>query len=148
MLLSLVPVDRFCKTDTETDLTTLHYMTIIEPLTVSSKEALSLDSKQFTNNSNNKVIEEKQPTIFYYSENISLPQFYCTKKIQSSIRISVERISRVLLRTEVNDKRIMYNKVYFSNLSSTNLYTPTYMKQKLIIPQYHMRYQLVLLILI
>jgi hypothetical protein len=65
MLLSLVPVDRFCKTDTETDLTTLHYMTIIEPLTVSSKEALSLDSKQFTNNSNNKVIEEKQPTIFY-----------------------------------------------------------------------------------
>jgi hypothetical protein len=93
MLLSLVPVDRFCKTDTETDLTTLHYMTIIEPLTVSSKEALSLDSKQFTNNSNNKVIEEKQPTIFYYSENISLPQFYYTKKY----KVQFESLSNEVL---------------------------------------------------
>jgi hypothetical protein len=59
LFVSLVPMDCFCKTNTETDVATLHYLAFIEPLTVSPKEALSFDSKQFTNNSNNKVIEEK-----------------------------------------------------------------------------------------
>jgi hypothetical protein len=52
-------MDYFYKTDTETNLATLHYLAFIEALTLSSKEALSFDSKQFTNNTNNKVIEEK-----------------------------------------------------------------------------------------
>jgi hypothetical protein len=52
-------MDRFCKTNIKTDLSTLHYVAFIEPLTVSPMEVLSFDSEQFTNNSNNKVIEAK-----------------------------------------------------------------------------------------
>jgi hypothetical protein len=52
-------MDRFSKINTETDLAKLHYVAFIDPLIVSPTEALSFDSEQFTNNSNNKVIEAK-----------------------------------------------------------------------------------------
>jgi hypothetical protein len=35
------------------------------------------------------------------------------------------------------------HQVHFNNLDSTNVYTPTYMKQKLFILQHHAGYQLV-----
>jgi hypothetical protein len=57
--MSLVAMDHFCKTYVETDLASLHYITFIEPLTICPMEAKSFDSDQFTNNSINKVIEEK-----------------------------------------------------------------------------------------
>jgi hypothetical protein len=52
-------MNHFCKSNVETNLATLHYVTFIEPLTVFSMEALSFDSGQFMNNSINKVIEAK-----------------------------------------------------------------------------------------
>jgi hypothetical protein len=52
-------MDRFYKANIKTDLAMLLYMAFIEPLTVSPTEVLSFDSQQFTNNSNNKVIEAK-----------------------------------------------------------------------------------------
>jgi hypothetical protein len=52
-------MDRFYKANIKTDLAMLLYMAFIKPLTVSPTEVLSFDSQQFTNNSNNKVIEAK-----------------------------------------------------------------------------------------
>jgi hypothetical protein len=82
MLLSLVPVDRFCKTDTETDLTTLHYMTIIEPLTVSSKEALSLDCRNFIVQKKYKVQFESlsNEVLEFFSEPKSVTKELCIIK--------------------------------------------------------------------
>jgi hypothetical protein len=59
IFISLVRMDHFYKSNAETDLVTLYYVTFIEPLTVFPMEALSLDSEQFMNNSINKVIEAK-----------------------------------------------------------------------------------------
>jgi hypothetical protein len=47
----------FYKSCTKMDLKTLHYVTFIEPFGVFPTEALSFDSKQFTNNSINKEFE-------------------------------------------------------------------------------------------
>jgi hypothetical protein len=52
-------MDPFCNSYAGTDLTSLHYVTFIEPLAVLPMEVLSLDSEQFVNNSMNKVIEGK-----------------------------------------------------------------------------------------
>jgi hypothetical protein len=49
--ISLVAMDLFYKSNAETDLASLHYVTFIFPM-----EALSFNSKQFTNNSMKKVI--------------------------------------------------------------------------------------------
>jgi hypothetical protein len=68
IFISLVRMDHFYKSNAETDLVTLYYVTFIEPLTVFPMEALSLDSEQFMNNSINKVIEAKINDHFYYSE--------------------------------------------------------------------------------
>jgi hypothetical protein len=51
-------MDPFCKSCAKTNLVSLHYVTFIEPLAIFPTKALSFDSKQFTNNSINKVIEE------------------------------------------------------------------------------------------
>jgi hypothetical protein len=40
------------------------------------------------------------------------------------------------------------HQVYFNNLGSTNVYTQTYIKQKLFIPQYRVWYQLVMYIIL
>jgi hypothetical protein len=55
--ISLVTMDQFYKSCAETDLAMLHYVTFIEPLVVSSTEALSFDSDEFMSNSMKKVIE-------------------------------------------------------------------------------------------
>jgi hypothetical protein len=68
LFVSLVTMDRFCKSNAETDLETLHYITFIKSLTIFSTEALFLDSKQFTNNSINKVIETKTNDHFLLCE--------------------------------------------------------------------------------
>jgi hypothetical protein len=57
--ISLVIMNTFCKSCVDTDLASLHYVTFIKPFVVSPKEALSFDSKQFTNTSINKLIEAK-----------------------------------------------------------------------------------------
>jgi hypothetical protein len=57
--ISLVAMNAFCKSYVDTDLASLHYVTFIKPFVVSPKEALSFDSKQFTNTSINKLIEAK-----------------------------------------------------------------------------------------
>jgi hypothetical protein len=49
-------MDLFYKSNAETDLASLHYVTFIKLLVVFPMEALSFDSKQFTNNSMKKVI--------------------------------------------------------------------------------------------
>jgi hypothetical protein len=46
LFISLVLMDRFCKTNTKTDLATLHYVAFIEPLTVFPTKAMSFDSEQ------------------------------------------------------------------------------------------------------
>jgi hypothetical protein len=53
-----------CKTYVETDLASLYYVTFIAPLAVCPTEALSIDYDQFTNNTINKVIEEKNEQLF------------------------------------------------------------------------------------
>jgi hypothetical protein len=52
---SLVTMNHFYKSCVEIDLAWLHYVIIIEPLTVMPTESLSIDSEQFMN----KLIEEK-----------------------------------------------------------------------------------------
>jgi hypothetical protein len=53
-------MDTFHKSYAETDLTSVHYITFIEPLVVFLTEALSFESEQFTNNFINNVIEAKR----------------------------------------------------------------------------------------
>jgi hypothetical protein len=77
--ISLVAMDHFYKSNAETDLALLHYITFIESLAVFPMEVLSFDSDDFTNNSMKKVIEGKRNDSFI--KNISLPPFYCTKKL-------------------------------------------------------------------
>jgi hypothetical protein len=57
-------MDSSCKTYVETDLASLYYVTFIAPLAVCPTEALSIDYDQFTNNTINKVIEEKSEQLF------------------------------------------------------------------------------------
>jgi hypothetical protein len=45
IFISLVKMDHFYKSNAETDLVTLYYVTFIEPLTIFPMEALSLDSE-------------------------------------------------------------------------------------------------------
>jgi hypothetical protein len=52
-------MDTFYKSCVKIDLAWLHYVTIIEPLTVMPTESLSIHSEQFMNNFINKLIEEK-----------------------------------------------------------------------------------------
>jgi hypothetical protein len=54
-----VAIDPFCKAYAEIDLTSLHYLTFIEPLVVMPMESLSFGSQRVMNNSINKLIEEK-----------------------------------------------------------------------------------------
>jgi hypothetical protein len=64
----LVAMNTFCKSYTDTDLAWLHYVTFIEPIVVSPDEALSFDSKQFTNTSIDKLIEAKTKDHFLLFE--------------------------------------------------------------------------------
>jgi hypothetical protein len=48
LFVSLVPMDHFYKTNTETDLIMLHYVAFIEPLMFFPTEAHFFDSEQFT----------------------------------------------------------------------------------------------------
>jgi hypothetical protein len=84
LFISYVAMDRFYKSNTETDLTTLHYVTFIESLVVSPMEDLSFESEWFTNNSINKVIEAKTNEHFVLlEENLFVaPLLY--KKIMES----------------------------------------------------------------
>jgi hypothetical protein len=59
LLRSLVVMDYCCKSYVETDLTSLHYITFIESLTVLPTETLSFDSKKFANKSI-KVVEARK----------------------------------------------------------------------------------------
>jgi hypothetical protein len=68
-----VAIDPFCKSYVKTDLASLHYVTFIEPLVVFPMEAMSFDSRQFTNNSINKVIEAKTKDHFLLFEEHFLP---------------------------------------------------------------------------
>jgi hypothetical protein len=61
-------MDPFCKSCVKIDLALLHYVTFIKPLVVFPMKALSFDSEQFTNNSINKVIEEKTNNPFLLLE--------------------------------------------------------------------------------
>jgi hypothetical protein len=45
LFVSFVSVDRLCKTNTEIDLTTLHYVAFIEPRTIFPMEVESFDSE-------------------------------------------------------------------------------------------------------
>jgi hypothetical protein len=80
LFISLVAMDSFCKTYVEIDLTSLQYVTFIEPLAVCPTEALSFDSNQFTNNINNKVIEEKMNDPFVLLEEHFFTTFLVYKK--------------------------------------------------------------------
>jgi hypothetical protein len=68
LFVPLVPMDRFYKTNNETDLARLYYVAFIEPMTIFPTETLSFDSKQFTNNSMNKVIEAETTDHFLLLE--------------------------------------------------------------------------------
>jgi hypothetical protein len=80
LFVSLVPMDRFCKINTKTDVTTLHYVAFIEPLTIFPTEALSFDSKQFTNNFINKVIEVERTDPFLLIEEHFITAVFCIEK--------------------------------------------------------------------
>jgi hypothetical protein len=74
-------MDHFYKTNTETDLATLHYVAFMEPLTLFSMEALSFDSKQFMNNSINKVIEVERTDHFLLIEEHFIITVFCIEKV-------------------------------------------------------------------
>jgi hypothetical protein len=57
-------MDSSCKIYVKTDLTSLYYVIFIEPLIVCPIKTLSFDSDQLTNNTINKVIEEKNEQLF------------------------------------------------------------------------------------
>jgi hypothetical protein len=61
-------IDPFCKSCIKTDLTSLHYVTFLEPLAIFPIEALPFDSKQFMNNSINKIVESKTKESFLLLE--------------------------------------------------------------------------------
>jgi hypothetical protein len=64
--ISLVQMDLFYKSNVETALATLHYITFIESLAVFPTEELSFNSEQFTNNSMKNVSEGEKMTLSYY----------------------------------------------------------------------------------
>jgi hypothetical protein len=66
--ISLVTTGLFYKSNVETDLASLHYITFIVPLVVFPMEALSFDSKQFTNNSVKNVTEKERNDPFILLE--------------------------------------------------------------------------------
>jgi hypothetical protein len=81
LFISLVTMDHFCKTNIKTDLSMLHYVVFIGPLTVSPMEVLSFDSEQFMNSSNNKVIEAKIIDHFILLEEYFIAAVLLYKKI-------------------------------------------------------------------
>jgi hypothetical protein len=113
LFVSLVPMDRFYKTNTETDLTTLHYMAFIEPLTIFPMEAMSFDSKQFMNNSINKVIEVERTDHFLLIEEHFITAVFC---IEKSMKLNLNPCRTEFKSSsqnhEISEKRIMQNKVY------------------------------------
>jgi hypothetical protein len=66
--ISLVTMDLFDKSNAETNLASLHYVTFIEPLVIFPTEALSFNLEQFTNNSMKKVTEGERNDPFVLLE--------------------------------------------------------------------------------
>jgi hypothetical protein len=65
-------MDHFYKTNTETDLETLHYVAFIDPPTVFPTEACPLTlNSLWTTTQSTRWLKQKQLTISYYSKNIS-----------------------------------------------------------------------------
>jgi hypothetical protein len=81
LFISLVAMDHCYKIYIKTELTSLHYVTFIESLAIGPTEALSFDSDQFTNNSINKVIEEKTNDPFLLLEEHFFIAFLCIKNL-------------------------------------------------------------------
>jgi hypothetical protein len=81
LFISLVAMDTFCKSYGATDLASLHYVIFIESFAILRMEVVSFDFEQSTNNSIDKMIEEKTDDPFCSLKNISLPPFCCIKKL-------------------------------------------------------------------
>jgi hypothetical protein len=77
----LVAMDPSCNSYADTNLASLHYVRFIEPLVVLPTEELSFDSKQFTNNLMEKVIEGKLngPFILLEEHLFAVVMLYKTK---------------------------------------------------------------------
>jgi hypothetical protein len=75
-------MDSSCTIYVKTDLTSLYYVIFIEPLIVCPIKTLSFDSDQLTNNTINKVIEEKMNNSFVLLKNITLQPFGVKKILQ------------------------------------------------------------------
>jgi hypothetical protein len=73
-------MDSSYKTYVKTDLASLHFVIFIEPLAVCPTEALSFNSDQFTNNTINKVIEEKNYDSFMLHKEHYFADFWVYKK--------------------------------------------------------------------
>jgi hypothetical protein len=70
------------------------YMAFTEPLTISPMEALSFDSKQFMNNTNNNVIEAKTTNHFLLLEEQSIATVLLYKKYE----VQFESVSHEVLK--------------------------------------------------
>jgi hypothetical protein len=111
--------------------------------------------------SSTRRVNKKPKTLSCSWMNISSPAIWCTQNIMKfnskAYRI---RFSSSFHKYKNSSEIFVLNKVYrikfiviifaslphqvhFSNLDNTNVYTPPYMKQKLIILQHHEGYQLV-----
>jgi hypothetical protein len=101
----LAPTNTFWKSYIDTDLASLHYITFIEPFTVSPKEVLSFDSKQFMNTSINKLIETKdKDTFLLFEEHL----FESVLVYRKSYDVHFEDLSNEYL---LSTKRFEHNKV-------------------------------------
>jgi hypothetical protein len=111
--ISLVAMDHFYKSYTETDLAMLHYVTFTEPIAISPMKTLSFDSNEFMSNSMKKVIEgnindpfillEEQffDAVLLYQKNMKWNWKNCRMKILSSS-----------WNHKVSATSFMYTKVY------------------------------------
>jgi hypothetical protein len=90
----------------------LYYVTFIDSLVVFRTKAMSFESKQFTNNSINKMIGVKINEHFvYYSKKISLPQFCCTKKYE----VLFEDPSHEVLEFFSQNRKVSDNRLFMHN---------------------------------
>jgi hypothetical protein len=110
LFVSLVSLDPFCKSYVETDLTFLHYVTFIKPLTFFPT---AFDSEHFTTNSINKVIEAKTNDSFILHEEHFFAAVLLYKKL---MRLNSKTCRMEFLSSsqnhKVSDKRFLHNKIY------------------------------------
>jgi hypothetical protein len=110
-------IDPFCKSCIKTDLTSLHYVTFMEPLAIFPIEALPFDSKQFTNNSINKVVESKTEESFLLLEEHIFAAISLYKNL---MKFNSETYHMKFLsyshKCKYSSKIFVHNKVYYNKL--------------------------------